>query len=217
MPEVVETAWPPIGPTSVTRTIKAYPYVQYQDDDRISCFFDAYNIWAQAYLDWFNNLNLPIYTQAPVEGTLLDWVAQGLYGIGRPSLPTSQGFPSEGPVNTFQVNYLTVNGYRPGTPDNYSVTNDDFFRRIITWAFYKGDGKTFSPRWLKRRINRFLTGLNGADVPNDTTYNVSVFPTGFKTWTIELADSTESAIFKAGVQRGVIELPFQITWTVDLV
>lgn len=217
MPEPTPEPWPPNGPTTVRLTIPAYPYVQYQGDDAVAAFFDAYNIWAQGYTDWFNNLNLPIYTNAPVAGTLLDWVAQSLYGIARPSLPTSIGAPYVGPVNTFTPNQLPVNGYVPGLPDTYAVTNDDFFRRIITWRFYKGDGKAFSPRWLKRRINRFLTGVDGKDVPNDTTFNVSVFPTGFKAWTIELANSTESAIFKAAVRRGVIDLPFQITWTVTLV
>lgn len=217
MTEPTPETWPPSGPTTVQRTIPAYLYVQYQGDDAVAAFFDAYNIWAQAYTDWFNNLNLPIYTQPPVSGTLLDWVAQGLYGISRPSLPTSIGAPYKGPVNSFYLNELTVNGYKPGLPDTYAVTNDDFFRRIITWKFYKGDGKAFSPRWLKRRLNRFLTGANGKDVPNDTTYNVSVFPTGFKAWTIQLANSTESAIFEAAVRRGVIDLPFQITWDVVLV
>lgn len=211
------SAWPPTGPTSVLTTIPAYPYVQYQGDDNVTAFFEAYNIYAQAYVDWFNALNLPIYTQAPVSGSLLDWVAEGLYGISRPGLPTSQGQPPQGPANTFAVNSLTVNGFRPGIPETFTATNDDIFRRIITWAFYKGDGKTVSPRWLKRRINRFLTGANGTDVPNDTTYNVSVAPTGFKAWTITLANTTFSQIFKNAVAAGVLELPFQITWTVVLV
>lgn len=217
MSDTVETPWPPSGPTTVLKTITAYLYVQYQGDDNVRAFFDAYNIYAQAYLDYFNSLNLPIYTTAPVSGALLDWVAQGLYGMGRPALPTSIGQPYQGPVNTFAVNSLPVNGYVPGLPDTFTNTNDDFFRRILTWAFYKGDGKTFSPRWLKRRLNRFLTGVDGTDVPNDTTYNVSVYPTGFKAWTIELANSPESAIFAAAVESGVIELPFQIAWSVVLV
>ena len=28
----------------------------------------------------------------------------------------------------------------------------------MTWHLYKGDGKTFNTRWLKRRVMRFLTG-----------------------------------------------------------
>lgn len=210
------STWPPFGPTSVQNVIPAYAYVQYQNDDEVTAFFEAYNLYAQAYVDWFNALNLPIYTQAPVSGPLLDWVAEALYGISRPGLPTSLGSPAQGPVNTFVVNSLPANGYRAGIADTYTATSDDVFRRIITWAFYKGDGKTFTPTWLKRRINRFLTGMNGTDVPNDTTYNVSVAPTGFKAWTITLATSAMSQIFKIAVEAGVLELPFQVMWVVTL-
>ena len=210
-------SWPTIGPTSVLNTIPSYPYVQYQDDDNVSAFFTAYNQYAQAYVNWFNALNLPIYTQAPVANALLDWVAQSIYGIARPGLPTSSGSPSIGPLNTYTPNELPLNQFNKGSAGTYTATSDDTFRRIITWAFYKGDGKVFNPRWLKRRINRFLNGLNGTDIVNDTQYAISVYPTGFKAWTIKLATSTESSIFKAAVQTGVIELPFQISWTVTLV
>lgn len=216
MSNAVVTPWPPGGPTSVQNTIPAYVYVQYQDDDNVAAFFDAYNIYAQAYVDWFNALNLPIYTQGPVSGPLLDWVAEGLYGIARPGLATSIGDPTQGGVNTFTANALPANGYRPGLAETYTATNDDTFRRIITWAFYKSDGKTFTPQWLKRRINRFLTGVNGTDIINDTQYGVSVAPTGFKAWTITLATTPASVIFKIAVESGILELPFQITWTVTL-
>lgn len=213
----VSVPWPPTGPTSVQNVIPSYAYVQYQDDDEVTAFFEAYNIYAQAYTDWFNNLNLPIYTRSPVEGTLLDWVAAGLYGIIRPGLPTSTGTPSEGPLNTWRANSLPVNGYRPGIPDTFTATTDDTFRRILTWNFFKGDGKVFTPTWLKRRINRFLNGLNGTNVQNDTTYDVSVYPTAFKEWTIKLATTAQSNIFKAAVETGAIELPLQIIWTVTLI
>lgn len=213
----VPYAWPPSSPTTVQQTIPAYPYVQYQGDDRVSAFFDAYNIYAQAYVDWFNNLNLPIYTQAPVSGALLDWVAQGIYGMLRPALPVSLGSPARGPVNTFTVNSLPPNGYDPGTPETYTATSDDTFRRVLTWAFYKGDGKVVSPRWLKRRINRFLNGINGTDVKNDTTYSVSITPTALRAWTITLPNSAEAQIFDNAVRSGVLELPLQIVWTVTLV
>lgn len=216
MTGAVTAPWPPPGPTSVQNTIPAYPYVEYQDDDAVSAFFTAFNIYAQAYVTWFNALNLPIYTQAPVSGPLLDWVAESLYGILRPTFETSLGFPPEGPVNTFTANTLTANGYRPARAGTYASSTDDTFRRIITWAFYKGDGKVVSPRWLKRRINRFLNGINGTDVTNDTTFNVSVAPTGFKAWTITLATSAASILFKDAVESGAVELPFQITWTITL-
>ena len=208
--------WPPLEPTSVQNIIPAYPYVEYAYDDNVTAFFEAYTLYAQAYLTWFNELNLPIYTQAPVSGSLLDWVAQGLYGIGRPGLPTSRGDPEQGPINSFTLNSLALNAYRPGLPETYTATSDDYFRRIITWAFWKGDGKVFSIGWLKRRINRFLTGANGTDALTPTTYEVSVVPTGFKTYTITLATTTSSQIFKAAVMAGIMELPFQITWTITL-
>jgi len=213
----VTSSWPPVGPTSVQNTIPAYLYVQYLGDDNIAAFFTAYNQYAQSYVNWFNALNLPIYTQGPVSGSLLDWVAEGIYGLSRPALPASMGTRNIGDVNTFTANTLPFNGYVKGLPGTYTATTDDTFRRILTWAFYKGDGKVFTPRWLKRRINRFLNGINGVDVVNDTQYNVSVYPTAFKAWTIKLANTTESQIFKAAVQTGAIELPFQISWTVTLV
>lgn len=211
------SVWPPTGPTTVQFIKKAYAYQQYSSDDRITAFFDAYNIYAQAYLDFFNSLNLPIYTQDPVAGALLDWVAQGLYGMSRPTLPASIGTPPQGPVNTFAVNTLPANGYNAGLPDTYAATTDDTFRRILTFAFFKGDGKVVSPRWLKRRINRFLNGVNGTDVSNDTTYDISVYPTGFKLWTIKIPNTTAANIFKIAVETGAIELPFQVTYTITLV
>lgn len=217
MPAVTSTAWPVSSPTSIKNTIPAYLYVQYQQDPNVGAFFDAYNMYTQAYVDYFNRLNMPIYTQDPVSGALLDWIAASIYGISRPGLPSSFGSPNIGPVNTFTPNQTTMNGYTDGTPSSFTVTNDDTFRRIITWAFYKGDGKVFTPTWLKRRINRFLNGVNGTDATNDTTYDISVAPTGFKRWTITIPDSPQAQIFNAAYEVGAIELPFQITWTVTLV
>lgn len=55
-----------------------------------------------------------------------------------------------------------------------ALVPDDVFQRCITWAFYKGDGKIFNIRWLKRRIMRFLEGTNGTDPHVDQTYQISV-------------------------------------------
>lgn len=214
MTAITDATWPAESPVSVLKTIPAYPYVQYQDDDNITCFFDAFNIYAQGYVDWFNALDLPIYVKAPVQGALLDWVASGLYGIGRPGLPTSVGSPAVGPVNTFTTNQIPVNSFTAGTPDTYIAVNDDFFRRILTWDLYRGDGDFPSTPWLKRRINRFLNGINGVDVDDNTTYEVSIVPTDVRKWTITIPSSTAGLIFKHAVDANVVELPFQILWTV---
>jgi hypothetical protein len=203
-----------MGPTTVRKTIPAYPYVQYQDDDNIACFFTAFNIYAQAYVDWFNALGLPLYTRAPVVGALLDRVASGLYGIEHPGLPVSAGSPNVGPLNTFDANKIPVNSYIAGSPDTYIAVSDDFFRRILTWKLYRGDGDFPSPVWLKRRINRFLNGIDGADVLDNTTYEVSLVPTGVRKWTIRVPGTLSGLIFKHAVDAGVIDLPFQILWSV---
>lgn len=215
MVAITDTVWPALSPTTVLKTIPAYPYIQYQDDDNISCWFDALNIYAQGFVNWFNALDLPIYTKAPVQGPLLDWIATSLYAISRPGLPVSEGSPSEGPVNTFQVNSLPVNGFLRGNPDTYVSANDDYFRRVMTWNLYRGDGAGVSPIWLKRRINRFLFGIDGQGIdPNSTTFYISIVPTGLREWQITIPASTASSIFKSAVAAGVIVLPFQIEWTI---
>lgn len=216
MVAITDVVWPALSPTTVLKAIPAYPYIQYQDDDNITCWFDAFNIFAQGYLDWFNALNFPIYTQDPVSGPLLDWVATSLYGISRPGLPVSQGSPPKGSINSFAVNALPVNGFVAGNPDSYIEVNDDYFRRILTWNLYRGDGPGVSPPWLKRRINRFLFGINGRDVENNTTFYISILPTGVREWTIIIPASVASSIFKNAVTAGAIVLPFQIEWTIVL-
>ena len=48
------------------------------------------------------------------------------------------------------------------------------YKRILTWFFYKGDGQAFTIKWLKRRVMRFLLGVNGTDPGINQTYQVSV-------------------------------------------
>jgi hypothetical protein len=124
--------------------IPSYLYQEYADDENLQGFIAAYNALAQEYADWFNQINLPCYTGPLISDTLLDWVASGLYGIQRPA--------------------LTGN----------ALVTDDQFKRIISWHFYKDDGKVFDVRWLKRRIMRFLTGISGTGQGINQTYQISV-------------------------------------------
>lgn len=212
-------AWPPAQNTSVTAITPSYLYQQYRDDDNLQGFVAAYNAYAQTYLDYLNTLELPIYTgipDLPTGNPLLDWVAYGLYGLKRPGLP-SLGAEEQGPYNTWVYNSIPFNGYVAGTNNTYYATSDDIYKRILTWLYYKGDGRVFDITWLKRRINRFLNGADGTDIPNDDLSAVSVTVTGLRAYTITLATSAVSTIFAAGVAAGVLELPLQITWTVTLV
>lgn len=209
--------FPPLALTTVTRVIRSYLYQEYNDDEDLQAFVAAYNTMAQAYVDLLNALSLPDYTGAIIKGTLLDWVAAGLYGITRPSLPEG-GAQYVGPFNTYVFNPIkpTVpfNGFLVEGTTTFTPTSDDFFKRIITWHFYKGDGRYFSIPWLKRRIMRFLYGANGVAVPIDNTYPVDVqIADGVATITL----SVYAPFFAEAVRAGVLELPFQYSWIVTFV
>jgi hypothetical protein len=174
--------FPPPGVTGLTDVIPSYLYQEYSDDDDLQEFVTAQNEMQQDYVDTFNALDLPIYPGPIVSGKLLDWVGQGLYGMARPAI--GSGVPLQiGPLNTWGCNmpghamaviheYFqyedwlpSINGLAQLSVGDVVVTDDDTYRRILTWHFYKGDGNYFSTRWLKRRVWRFCYDMNG--IPND--------------------------------------------------
>lgn len=166
-------SFPPVGSTTLTQTIRSYLYEQYKDDDDLQAFVAAFNGLAQQYVDWFTQVGLPVYTGDMIAGALLDWVAAGLYGMTRPALSSGRN-RNLGPFNTYNLNGLGFNVIERLGPSNVVVTTDDIFKRILTWHFYKGDGKYFDVRWLKRRVMRFLIGVNGTAPPIPNTYQISV-------------------------------------------
>ncbi len=163
---------PAISPL-LTKTIPSYLYAEYKDDEDLQALVEAYNETTQQYVDWFNSLNLPIYTGAIIVGALLDWVAAGLYGITRPVFG-SGSTEYEGPYDTFLFDTLTFDGDTTISQIVYSTATDDVFKRVLTWHFFKGDGRAFTIRWLKRRIMRFLVGTAGTAPNIDQTYQISV-------------------------------------------
>lgn len=217
--------FPPSEPTSLQNLTSstsvgagAYLYEQYSDDDNVRAFFTAYNTIAQQYLSWFANANLPIYTQQT--NGLLDWVANGLYGIYRPTLTSGSttlyaaygqlqfgnAIPSFGSGGYGQIVDVEQSSSTPVT--------DDLFQRIITWHLYRGDGWQFSTNWLKRRVHRFINGPNGiAPAIQDNTFDVSVTVSGVNV-TITLQESAVAGLFALCVSNGVLALPFQYDFTV---
>jgi hypothetical protein len=202
----------------IKKIIPSYLYQEYNDDADLQALVDAWNAIAQEYLDWFNAVGLPIYTgqNSLVEGDLLDWVAGGLYGFVRPVLPFGVT-STDGLFNSLFFDEIPFNESNVSSASSF-VTNDDTFRRVITWHFFKGDGHQFTIRWLKRRIARFLFGANGVNFNVDQTYDVSVtFGIGDQV-IIEIPSGLlYSDIFKAAADSGVLELPFQRTWVVNLI
>ena len=189
----------------------AYLYQEFADDGDLQAFVAAYTTLTQQYLDTLNQLNLPIYTG--LSGPLLDWVGAGVYGLPRPTIPgtapsVSGLIDTYGPDSNVPLNTQTV------TSGTTFVTTDDVYKRILTWHFYKGDGKTFNIKWLKKRVLRFLTGQNGTDPGISSTYPVSVtFGSGYAV-TITVPNYPLAQYLQAGIQSGVLETPFQYAFTV---
>jgi hypothetical protein len=165
-------AFPPTQPSFVN-ILQSYLYQEYSDDDDLQAFVASFNSIAQNYLDTLNALNLPVYTGPIIAGALLDWVGAGLYGLPRPALSSGM-VKTIGPFNTYPLNTWGFNKFKLVEPNDIVATNDDIYKRILTWHLYKGDGKIFNVRWLKRRIMRFLIGTNGTSPNIDETDQISV-------------------------------------------
>ena len=249
--------FPPTELSVLKEALPAYLYQQYTDDDDLQAFVGAFNEMVGWYMNWFAKLNPADYTQGHIEGALLDWVALGLYGMPRPALPLGHA-RTVGPLNSWTMNTWPLNVLAVIPPADYQLTIDDTFRRILTWHLYKDDGDVFNIRWLKRRVERFLTGEDGTGGDThalppwwapDQTYDVSVsfgannevdinfirtrrhFVKGALMGTFALNttylnefDSTAitfpinplAPIFKTAVDSGVLELPFQYKFIVNI-
>ncbi|EIH1035316.1 hypothetical protein LGG58_001053 [Escherichia coli] len=157
--------------------IRSYLYTQYNDDDNIRAFVTAYNTMAKNIYDWMRSANLPIFVGGYNAGDQLRWIARGIYGVKPPVLTSGRQLVI-GAFNTCTFNTVPFNTRRVINKSEQVVVSDDLFKRIMTWNFYKGDGFYFTIPWLKRRIMRFLTGVNGVDVVNDQHWSISVLFSG---------------------------------------
>jgi hypothetical protein len=216
-PPSANTAGSPSGPPPLTclQTFPpAYVYQEYADDDNIQAFFQAYNDYAEQYLLWFNTLNLPIYTGGIVAGALLDWVGQGIYGIMRPTVTTGSALTIAA-INSMPINFTALNQSSTTSTEALQSTSDDIYRRVITWNFYKGDGFVFNVQWLKRRVLRFLNGVNGISPVIDNTFAVSVAISGAAfTVTVPTGNATNISLLNALINSGACATPFQYTFSV---
>lgn len=229
---------------NITSTIKSYPYTQYSDDQDVSAFFAAYNELSQENLDTINGYQLPIYSTQ--SGALLDWAASSIYGVFRPSL-SSGGPLTIGPYDTFGFNDAGFDSFRLVNSSSNFIADDLTYQRIIQWNTFKGDGYHFTIRWLKRRVERFLTG----NIFPDQTYDVNVSFTSETGVLISISESNQTLIggafyntqtfgglnaafnqvktigsnraptpqaaaLQAAINSGVLTLPFQYNFTVQI-
>lgn len=180
----------------------------------LQAFFTAYNNFSQSNLDRINQLNLPVYTGKPIVGSLLDWVGSSLYGIPRPSLSTYYQLSNTGAYNTQPYNVSPYDQNSIVSPSTFFQVTDDYYKRILTWNLYKGDGFQYNTQWLKRRIKRFLLGVDGIDFPIDETYEISVTYSGLNEVDIVIPNLEASPILAAAIQEGVLNVPFEYIYSV---
>ena len=198
----------------LTEVIPSYAYYQYNDDDNIRAWFDSYNTIAQQYVDWFVNINLPVWTNPQLSGTLLDWIAAGIYGKTRQTLPVGTAL-QQGPYATWLYGQGLYAQYKSTSSGTFYETTDDIFKRILTWHLYKADGNIINIRWLKRRIMRFLFGTNGADIGTDNSNKISVIIIGNVVYINMIVGSQtlKSAALYAGFLYGSMPFGYGVSMT----
>ena len=217
-----QIAPPPAWLTAPPQTpLPAYLYLQYNSDNDLPGFINAYNAISQQYLTQTNTFNLPVYTSQ--SGPALDWVGTNLYGLARPILTIGSatlvgGAYNENIYDSISYNTPTIVGGAALAP-----VSDDIYQRCLTWNLYQGDGRQFTINWLKRRCMRFLNGVNGISYPIDSTYLVSVQFSVGNIVTIAITHTFATAspsnllaaqALQAVIYQQAVQLPFQYNFTV---
>ena len=214
----------------IENIIPAYLYTQYNDDADLNAFVDAYNGIAQTIYVWLRDLQLPIFVGGANAGKQLKWLVKGIYGEDVPILQaTKRG--DKGPYNTIEYNVSEYNENAVLYNDDIVTASDDLFKRVLTWNFYKADGRNFSVPWLKRRIMRFLNGVDGMDIANDQHWCVSVQFDKDGDGSIEIVINTNAklnpnlstpdsfdyaALFKGAMEGGILNMPYYHQTTVTI-
>lgn len=201
--------------TPLNKTIPAYPFVQFNDDPNVVAFFTAYNQITQTYLNAFNKLSLPFWPNGNINGYLLDWIAEGIYGVRRPYVKISEGSVAKGEYDTVEYDAITYSRLKRHQHGKTQYLPDEYFKRVLTWDFYKGDGFQFSIPWLKRRLARFIHGKAGAAPLLENTFDISVTCAGgvFNIKIPDYGDGVGSFLCTAIGQR-LVNLPFIYTFNV---
>lgn len=207
-----------IDPTlPLQQIIPAYVYQQYADDADVVAFFNALNNSAQGYLEWFNQTPLGVYTSPNISGQLLDLIGTYLYGVQRPVFSTlSTTFVSDA-TNVLPTNTIATDGSLSTSSGTAIIATDDYYKRTLTWCSYLGDGRFFNFSTLRKRVARFLYGLNGGDVTVTQSQNVSLAVGSSPNYvTITIPTSVAANYFEEGLAAGTLPFPFQLIPTVVL-
>ena len=195
--------------------VPAYAYAQYSWDANVLAFFDSQNLIVQGYLTWFYDTPLAVYTNSNIAGVLLDWTATGIYGIERPVLTTSS-ITTSGALGTNILGTHPLGTFTVTNTGTAMLVTDDIYKRVMTWILYRGDGLQFSMPWLLRRVERFLGGSYGSDVPIDQATRPTITVSG-SAFTIDVPTANmASVIFQHLMAEGFLPTPLPYTFTVTV-
>lgn len=202
-------------PLPLQTPIPSYLYTQYQDDENLQAFIAAYNNLTQGYLNWMNATPLGVYTSPAISGPLLDWVGNGIYGIERPIFSTlSTTFVSDA-VNMLPTNTIATDGSLTTESGTAITATDDYYKRTLTWCTYIGDGRVFNFPNLRKRVARFLYGVNGTDITLSQAQNVALaVGSNPNDVTITVPAGTSSTYFSDALASGTLPFPFMLLPTV---
>jgi hypothetical protein len=229
---------------NITSTIKSYVYTQYADDPDISAFFASYNALSQGNLDDINGYQLPIYLNQ--SGALLDWAASSIYGIFRPSLSSGSPRPigpyDTFAFNTEDFDgFRLINSSTNFIADDltyqriiqWTTFKGDGYHFTIRWL------KNRVERFLRGAIFPDQTYEVSVAFTTDTDILISVSETNqvltggpfynaqnfnglgaafnqVKTQGSTHAPTALASALKAAVNSGILTLPFQYTFTVQI-
>jgi hypothetical protein len=208
-------------PLPLQKCIPAYAYQQFSDDPNIVAWFTAFNQLSQGYVNWFNAVPFGVYTNANVNGPLLDWIGNGIYGVPRPVFSTLTTIFRAAALNAVPLDTIAIDGSSSSSSGSAVIATDDYYKRVITWLTYIGDGRMCNAMVLRKRIARFLYGVNGTDVTLSQAENVSIAvqtsPTLKYIITLPSSANPASAYFQEGFNAGFLSFPFQLAATVNVV
>jgi hypothetical protein len=170
----------------------------------------------QQYVSWFNQISLPIYTG--LSGTLLDWVADNLYGYYRPTLGgalvsddvmqrcmTWQLYKGDG--KTFNIEWLKrrvmrfltgANGTDPGINQTYQIS--------VTFG---------PPNIVYINILQGVISFNGGIMFNRFSFNQKQFNEIDATVNTYL-NTGLALVLQEALNSHVVEFPFQYVAVVGI-
>lgn len=225
-------------------TLYSYLYEQYKPDENVQAFFTAYNDYTQQNLDHINAAQLPVFLNQ--SGDLLTWCGNGIYGIPRNPLPVGGPIPfgplNTFEANTEQPNYFN---YLPNSNQyilsdlayqrvlQWNTLKGDGYMFTIRWLkrrvyrFLSGDifpDNTYQVSVTFPDDQTVVIGISPGigTLVDGAFYNSKDFadsPISFNGSVVEsnpLAPIDLAPILKAGIEAGLLQLPFQYQYIVEI-